>query len=51
MLKKKSEEEIRGIKRRGEEEMEALRKENARMKQRLAERSDIPEAVADIPLC
>ena len=29
--------------------MEALRKENARMKQRLVERSDIPETVGDIP--
>ena len=50
LLKKKSEEEIRGLKRRTEEEMETLRKENARMKQKLAEKSDIPEAVGDIPL-
>ena len=49
MLKKKSKEEIRGIKRRGEEEMEALRKENVLMKERFAERSDIPKAVGDIP--
>ena len=48
-LKKKSEEEIRGIKRRSEEEMETLRKENAQMKQKLVEKSDIPEAVGDIP--
>jgi len=49
VLKKKSEEEIRGIKRRSEEEMETLRKENAQMKQKLVEKSDIPEAVGDIP--
>jgi len=49
LLKKKSKEKIRGIKRRSEEEMEALRKENARMKQRLVEKLDIPEAVGDIP--
>jgi len=48
LLKKKSEEEIRGIKRRSEE-METLRKENARMKQKLAEKPDIPEAMDDIP--
>ena len=49
LLKKKSEEEIRGIKRRSEEEMKTLRKENARMKQKLAEKPDIPEAVDDTP--
>ena len=49
LLKKKSEEEIRGIKQRNEKEMETLRKENARMKQKLAEKSNIPEAVGDIP--
>jgi len=49
LLKKKSEEEIRGIKGRSEEEMETLRKENARMKQKLTEKPDISEAVDDIP--
>jgi len=49
LLKKKSEEEIRGVKRRSEEEMETLRKENARMKQKLAEKPDILEVVDDIP--
>ena len=48
-MKKKSEEEITGIKRRSEEEIETLRKENARMKQKLAEKTDIPEAVDDVP--
>ena len=50
LLKKKSKEEIRGIKRRSEEEMKTLRKENAPMKQKLAEKPNILEAVDDIPL-